>query len=112
MPTSLLLRLFRCCLSHTFFTPHTFPLTLSPSHSQAAALRHVATRLAADAVGTLRAAVASYGGGSSKTGGLAFEGPAWNNSTVAMIRWVLLCVQLYCLLVAAVLLSVLPVCIR
>ncbi|KAL6761791.1 acyl-CoA dehydrogenase/oxidase C-terminal [Haematococcus lacustris] len=48
---------------------------------QRAALQHVACRLAVEAASTLQAAVYSAGGS-----GLQFEGAAWNNCTVVMIR--------------------------
>jgi len=54
-----------------------------------AALRHVACRVAVEAVGTLQAATvqAAHGGAAAMPkGGLAFEGPAWNGSTLTMIK--------------------------
>ncbi len=52
------------------------------------ALRHAAARLAVSAAGALRERAAAVGGAGSsgRAGGLPFEGPAWNDSTVALIK--------------------------
>nr|AWK67839.1 ACOX [Dunaliella tertiolecta] len=57
------------------------------AHALQSAMRHCATRLAASATAMLQSASRSAAGASSRAaGGLVFEGPAWNNSTVAMIK--------------------------
>jgi hypothetical protein len=77
--------------SHTPSHKHTYTHILLQStspwdaHTLQSAMRHCATRLAASAVATLRAASKATSG----VDGLVFEGPAWNNSTVVMIRWAL-----------------------
>jgi hypothetical protein len=60
--------------------------------AQTAALRHVAARLAVAAVAALRDATVATatrpGAPPPPPGGLSFEGPAWNGTTLALIKCV------------------------